>query len=296
MPISVAECYIYPLKSAKAIKVDELSISKKGPIGDRFWMLVKKNGDGIYKFISQRDSGCEKLSQIEATIENSNKFIFKAPNMNDYDLSLDAVKFTPVKVSIWGDDCNAMDAGDSLAKWFSNYLGIPCRLVKMNDEHIRNTSSKYSKKDDQVGFADSFPLLITSHESLDKLNEYIPTDDNIGMERFRPNIVLKGIEAFEEDVIHEIRIGEVILHFVKPCTRCKITTIDQDKGIIKSPEPLKTLSKLRRGRSDELTGVFFGQNAIPQNFGIIKTNDIVEIISKRPLHPALENSTLKYKS
>ena len=109
------------------------------------------------------------------------------------------------------------------------------------------------------------------------------------MERFRPNIVLEGAEPFEEDVIHEIKIGDVVLEFVRPCSRCKITTINQTEGASTSDEPLRTLGRVRRGKGDGLEGVFFGQNAIPRKLGVVKVGDNVEILSKRPLHPALKN-------
>ena len=115
------------------------------------------------------------------------------------------------------------------------------------------------------------------------------------MERFRPNIVLEGAEPFEEDVIHEIKIGDVVLEFVRPCSRCKITTINQTEGVSTSDEPLRTLGRVRRGKGGGLEGVFFGQNAIPRKLGVIKVGDNVEILSKRALHPALEPSKITFK-
>ena len=148
---------------------------------------------------------------------------------------------------------------------------LPCRLVRLPDGFIRLTDGNYSRPGDNVSFADGFPLLVTNLASLGKLRNHFPPNVVIGMERFRPNIVLDGIHPFEEDFIHEIRISDVVLEFVKPCNRCMVTTIYQSEG-------------------GGLQGVFFGQNAIPRKLGAIAVGDNVEILSKKPLHSALQNT------
>ena len=160
---------------------------------------------------------------------------------------------------------------------------------------IRFTNIDYSQQGDQVSFADGFPLLITNLASLEKLNTHFPSNSEIEMARFRPNIILTGAQPFEEDIIHEIKIGDATLEFVKPCTRCMITTIDQRNGISLSDEPLRTLGKVRQGNGGGLNGVFFGQNAIPRKLGIIKVGDEIEILSKKPLHPALKNTVDRFE-
>ena len=293
LSIKVSGCYIYPLKSGSGISVDELELTQRGPKNDRLWMLVQSQGPNTGKFITQRDKGCEKLALVKAFPNGVGDTKFSTPDGRTLVVSVDDLSCYDSVVHIWGNECVAMDAGNAIAHWFSDYLDQPCRLVKIPDDFIRSTDPVYSRQGDQVSFADGFPLLVTNAASLEKLRKYFPPNTDIGMERFRPNIVLEGIEPFEEDIVHEIKIGDVVLEFVKPCARCKITTIDQAKGISPSSEPLRTLGQVRRGKGQGLQGGFFGQNAIPRELGTIKVGHDVEILSKRPLHPALESAVLK---
>lgn len=293
MTIRIAECYTYPLKSAQGISVDTLDITNKGPVHDRSWMLIQDQGDQIGRFISQRDKGCEKLALIRALPKDNETTDFTLPNGLSISINNSDLMPHNAPVTVWKDACDALDAGDKAAEFFSNYLELPCRLVKMSDSFTRQADLKFSQQGDMVRFADGFPLLITNHASLEKLSEYFPENTSVSMQNFRPNIVLKGITAFEEDVIYQIQIGDVVLELTKPCTRCKITTIDQSNGVSASNEPLQTLAKTRRGKGDGLQGVFFGQNAIPRALGTIKVGDEVKILSKKELHPALQNAILK---
>ena len=293
MSIQVSECYIYPLKSAQGTCVDSLELTPKGPRHDRLWMLVKDTPEEKGKFISQRDKGYEKLSLISTVIVNEDQTHFTLPNKDTLSISKSDLTKYNGSVTVWGDTCQALDAGDKAADLFSDHFGQPCRLVKMADNFVRPTSPNYSQPDDQVSFADGFPLLVTNHASLEALKEHMAEDNDVNMQRFRPNIVLEKASAFEEDVIHKVRIGSAILEFVKPCTRCKITTIDQQTGLSLSNEPLKTLTKTRRGKGNGLQGVFFGQNAIARKLGRINIGDRVEILAKRDLHPALQNALLR---
>lgn len=293
MSIKVSACYIYPLKSGAGIPVDTLQLTERGPAQDRLWMLVQDQGLNAGKFITQRDRGCEKLALVQASLDQEDNIKFSTPDGQVLDITQNDLAKHKGTVRVWSDECDALDAGDTAAKWFSDYLGQPCRLVKIPDNFIRATDPTYSRQGDQVSFADGFPLLVTNVASLAKLSEHFPPNVKIEMERFRPNIVLEGAEPFEEDVIHELKIGNTVLEFVKPCSRCKMTTIDQIEGVSPSNEPMKTMGKVRRGKGNGLQGVFFGQNAVTRMLGTIKVGDEVEVLSKKPLHPALENAVLK---
>lgn len=290
MTITVSACYIYPLKSAAGQKVDVLDILPPGPKGDREWMLVDSN----HKFISQRNPGCEKLALI-TTRYDGDVVVFEKPNQDVLGLNTTHIT-TETQVQLWKDDCTGYDAGDAAAQWFSEYLGQECRLIQMShqEDHQRKLKPKWGYEDGQVSFADGFPLLVTTHASLAALQEHIQDDTKIEMSRFRPNIVLEGAQAFEEDVIYDVQIGQVRMQFVKPCTRCKITTVDQKSGEVVSKEPLKTLGKVRKGKTEDLVGFFFGQNAVPVTYGQIKPGDVVEILERRDMHPAVAQSALKY--
>lgn len=288
MAINVASCHIYPLKSAAGQSVDALKLLPRGPQGDREWMLVDHEG----VFITQRTRGCEKLALVTAE-RTEDGIVFSAP---DRQLLFVSMPEKEIAVQIWKDDVTALDAGDTAADWFSDYLEMPCRLVRLSehDAHKRMLGEKWQVKGGHVSFADGFPLLVTSEASLAALQPHFPDGEDVAMTRFRPNIVLSGVEAFEEDVLYRIKIGGVVLRLMKPCTRCKITTITQETGAAASNEPLKTLTKLRRGKSDDLAGVFFGQNAVIEQTGMIRAGDAVEVLERQEMHPALAMAELKF--
>ena len=290
MDIKVSSCYIYPLKSGSGISVDKLELTQRGPKYNRLWMLVQDQGPNEGRFITQRDTGCGKLALVEAIPNGDGDIYFSTPDGRKLVVVENDLSCYDSVVQVWGDVCNAKDAGNVAAQWFSEYLMLPCRLVRLPDGFIRLTDKNYSRPGDNVSFADGFPLLVTNLASLEKLRNNFPPNVVIGMERFRPNIVLDGIQPFEEDFIHEIRIADVVLEFVKPCNRCMVTTIDQSEGVSISNEPLETLAQIRRGKGGGLQGVFFGQNAIPRKLGAIAVGDDVEILSKKPRHPALQNT------
>jgi uncharacterized protein YcbX len=286
--IKISSCHIYPLKSGAGQRVEALELLPRGPKGDREWMLVDTQG----VFITQRSRDCEKLALVETEITETGA-VFSAPRKDALSVVMPAQE---IPVKIWKDDVTALDAGDGAAAWFSDYLGQDCRLVRLSESpaHKRMLGAKWQVTDGHVGFADGFPLLITNDASLTALTPHFPEDESIAMTRFRPNIVLTGLAPFEEDALCRIKIGAVVLRLVKPCTRCKITTVAQETGEAPTNEPLKTLTKLRRGKAEDLAGVFFGQNAVVEHAGTIRTGDAVEILERRDMHPALAMAELKF--
>jgi uncharacterized protein YcbX len=181
---------------------------------------------------------------------------------------------TPVPVSIWrSKNVEAIDQGDEAAQWFSDWLGVDVRLVHIADGFIRRINEKYAvNPDDHTGFADGYPILIASEESLADLNMRLEIP--LPMNRFRPNLVVRGCDPFAEDTWKRILIGDVELAVVKPCARCVVTTIDKET-LEKSKEPLKTLNKFRK----QDRGVMFGQNVIPLGSGRLEVGMSVDVLS-----------------
>jgi uncharacterized protein YcbX len=176
-------------------------------------------------------------------------------------------------VNIWkSKGVHAIDQGEEAAGWFSDWLGVPVRLVHFADGFKRVIHERYKiNEDDHTGFADGYPLLLASEDSLHDLNSRLETP--VPMNRFRPNIVVKGGESFAEDSWKRIRIGDVELAVVKPCARCVVTTVDKET-LVQSKEPLKTLSTFRRRDGEAM----FAQNVIPLNEGRIEVGTSVEML------------------
>jgi uncharacterized protein YcbX len=163
-----------------------------------------------------------------------------------------------VTVKVWDDTCEGIDQGNEAAAWLTGFLGDDVRLVRVVSDPKRIANPRYAGGDSYtVAFADGFPILVVNRASLEDLNTRMP--EAVPMNRFRPNIVLGGLPAFAEDRIDSVRIGDVELRLVKPCTRCIITSTDQQTGD-RTTNPLPVLRTFRFDRA--LHGVTFGENAI----------------------------------
>jgi len=278
--VQITDLFIYPVKSLKGISLNTSETSLRGLKFDREWMIT--NSD--YEFITQRE--IESMSTIEVSID-SGALTLSLKNNTNHTIPLDSIKSELIKASVWGDICDAYDEGGDVALWLTSvlgqYKGKSLRLVRYAKQGVRPVPSKYLEgMEAQSAFSDQFPYLVTSWESLDKLNKgLIKNGSQVAkMNRFRPNIVVKGIEDLEKKTSQNFLCQQSGYSFGlrKPCKRCKIITINQDDGKIDNPkEPLATLTSLRF--SDEINGAFFGQNAIllsTKNY-ILKVGDELSI-------------------
>jgi len=259
----ITDLFIYPVKSLKGIALNESMTALRGLQYDREWMVTSSD----YEFVTQRE--IPLMSTIEVTID-SDDLILSSKNNTKFKVSLISSNTSVIKASVWGDICDAYDEGDDVSLWLTSLLGQykskSLRLVRYASQGLRPVPSKYLDGiEAQSAFSDQFPYLVTSWESLDKLNEgLIKNGSQVAeMDRFRPNIVVKGIDDLEKKTSQNLLCQKSGYSFGlrKSCKRCKIITINQDDGKIDNPkEPLTTLTSLRF--SDEIKGAFFGQNAI----------------------------------
>ena len=180
-------------------------------------------------------------------------------------------KSKAITVLIWDDTCSALLVGKGTDKWFSEALGVECRLVYQPDETHRAVDNKYSIKNELVSFADGYPFLIIGQASLDDLNSRL--DEPLPMNRFRPNIVFTGGGSFQEDEMKKFKIGNITFYGIKPCARCVITTTNQETAE-RLYEPLKTLATYRKVENK----VLFGMNLLHEGDGEIKIGDKIEIL------------------
>jgi len=276
----ITDLYIYPVKSLKGIALTEAKTAKRGLEFDREWMVTDNN----YNFISQRE--VELMTTIETDID-SHSLILTSNNQKVLKIPIDSKRSNKVKVKVWDDFCDAFDEGDEASRWLTDGLGMyggsTLRLVRFDQKGERPVPKKYLQGvHAESAFSDQFPYLITSWESLSKLNNGLLENDllEVSMNRFRPNIVIKGLANLETMTSYDLIGKEVSYKFGlrKPCKRCKITTINQETGAIQNPkEPLATLTKLKF--SEEANGAFFGQNAILLgNHAILRVGDFLELI------------------
>ncbi len=254
----------YPVKSLRGAGLTRANLDARGIYLDRHWMLVDR--DGI--FLSQRKMPRMVLVRTQTV---SDRLTLQAPGMPDLLVSPESPSDEPVVVKIWGDECVARCAGRDVDVWLSEFLHSECRLVYLPDDQRRQVDPNYAAEGDQTGFSDGFPLLLISEASLQDLNRRLP--EPVAMERFRPNLVVAGCDAYAEDRWKRIRIGEVEFLVVKPCSRCAITGVNPEDAQT-GPEPLRTLSRYRRSGKY----VNFGQNLIHTGLGELKLGMDVDVL------------------
>ncbi|RKP45907.1 MOSC domain-containing protein [Trinickia fusca] len=267
---AISQLYIYPIKSCAGIALNEARLLPYGLEYDRNWMLV----DGTGYFVTQRVLPRMALIRTEL---GDGALVVQAPGMPPLRTPLDAEQLAHaprVAATVWRDTVTALDCGDEAARWFSDFLGTPLRLVRFDPAAERIASRAWTGNIvAPTRFADGYPLLVIGEASLDDLNERLDSQgvDSIPMNRFRPNVVITGLEAYEEDYVETLVVAagadEVSLRIVKPCARCPVPDIDQATGAPDPRwpnEPTDTMSTYRAYRADSrLDGaVTFGQNAV----------------------------------
>jgi len=261
---TISRLFVYPVKSCAGVELNEMLLTETGLEFDRAWMVVDANGE----FVTQRQ--IPRMALIKPQMKHM-EVVLRAPGMLALHLAFDRVE-KPVRVRVWNDEVAAYDMGDIAAQWFSDFLsesGKPqtLRLVRFDPEHKRLSSLKWTDGAEALNqFADGYPLLVASEGSLAELNERLAAagHEAVGIERFRPNIVLRGIESHDEDRVDSLHVttgeGEAELKPVKPCTRCPIPDIDPATAV-SSPE---VGDVLRTYRADARVdgGITFGMNCI----------------------------------
>ena len=251
MTAAITGIFTYPVKSCRGIAHERAQLAATGFEGDRHWMLVRPNG----RFVTQRE--LPRLALVGTQLTH-NSLTLTAPGMPTLEVSRDALG-PALAVTVWKFHGRGIDCGDHAAEWATQFLDTPLRLVRFDPDAPRVCSPEWTPGAHAVTeFSDGFPILVISRASLADLNARLP--QALPMERFRPNVVIDGVGAYDEDRMHELRAGPVTLRIVKPCLRCSITTTDQQRGAVDGVEPLRTLKEYRH--DPHLHGEAFGQNAI----------------------------------
>ena len=261
----ISRLYVYPVKSCAGVAVQQALLLETGLEFDRAWMVVDANG----QFLTQRE--LPRMALIQPQLQHF-EMVLRAPGMLALHIALDKVE-APVRVQVWNDEVAAYDMGPMAAQWFTDFLGTTARLVRFDPEGKRLSSLQWTDGIESPNqFSDGYALLVISEASLDQFNEKLATRGcaAVGMERFRPNIVLGDpaqgdkVLPHDEDRLDLLHIataqGEVQLKPVKPCPRCPIPNIDPATAH-SSPEVGDLLQAYRQDA--RVNGaVTFGMNAI----------------------------------
>lgn len=256
---------IYPVKSLRGISLPAARVEPEGLAHDRRWMIVDASG----RFKSQREHAI--LARVETSLDGdtiSLRFQGRTVSFGTEEYS------DSLPVSVWKSELLAFHVRADVDQFLSEVLEEPVRLVAKGSS-TRTVSAEFPTQAGVVSFADGYPLLVANQASLDDLNSRL--DEPVPMDRFRANVVVDGLAAFEEDSWQSGRLGsEVELEFVKPCGRCQVVTIDQESGSKTGPEPLTALAEFRKVDNK----VNFGVNASALRLGTISVGDSFEVLAR----------------
>jgi uncharacterized protein YcbX len=274
--VTVTGLFSYPVKGCRAIAHTTASVLTTGLTHDREWMIVDARPSPA-PFMTQRQCPAMAILRVESSLYGG---LTLSTDDGDALLAGPPSRNTLIKVKVWEHQTVAFDLGDDAAKWLRSKLGLShaVRLVQFNRDMRRDCSLLYAGESGaHTYFADGYPMLMTNAASLTDLNRRIDGGpaSAVPMNRFRPNLVVDNLPAWDEDHVNTLTIGEVVLKLVKPCVRCEVTTTDQATGLRPSDQPLNTLARFRN--SPEFGGVTFGWNAVVLTPGNISTGDQVNV-------------------
>jgi uncharacterized protein YcbX len=268
--------YLYPVKSLRGVAVEAGEVDALGLAGDRRFLVVDENN----RFLTQRALG--KMARI-ATALDARNLTLSADGAGAVSVARASDAGAVLRaVTIWkSEGLLAEDCGDETAEWLSAFLGVKTRLVRIGEKFFRPILKSAAGPREGVTFADSVPFLIASEASLRDLNDRLAAqgEDPVPMNRFRPNLVVTGCDAYAEDEWPRFKIGAIAFRAAGPCTRCIMTTTDQFTGERMGKEPLRTLATYRRNLEDP-TDVNFAQNVIHETkTGVLRIGDPVELLA-----------------
>jgi uncharacterized protein YcbX len=252
-PAFVSAINLFPVRSCAGADLDQAVVTPHGLLFDRQWRLVSETGE----FLTQRE--CPKMALVRPSVVNSELFLDFLDARQLHVAAGEPHSGLPVRrVS---SDCYGTDQGDEAADWLTCALGVKTRLLRLNND---NAELDFTRPD-------MSPLLVISEESLADLNSRLG-DNRVSMNRFRPNIVVRGVRPYEEDTWERVYIGDVLYEaWTEPCGRCAMVNIDQEKGEKAGKEPLKTLATYRRSNGV----VLFGKYMVAVTPGYVRVNDSI---------------------
>lgn len=260
--LHLSQIWIYPIKSLGGISLSEARVLPKGLEYDRRWMLIDENG----VFMTQRAYPTMALFRT-SLVEGGVAVRFERDKIT---IPFVGQETEPIVTRVWDDAITVRPLGGPFSDWFSEKLGVSCRLVRFPEENSRTVQHEAGVRQERISLADAYPFLVIGQASLDDLNGRLSKP--VPMNRFRPNFVIDGGKPYEEDSWLDFAIGTNRFKGVKRCSRCTMTTVDQDKGT-KGSEPLKTLSTYRTRNNK----TYFGINLVARDHLQVRLGDPVQV-------------------
>ncbi|GAA1919300.1 MOSC domain-containing protein [Nocardioides lentus] len=281
MPLTVSALHRYPVKSCGGTALDEAVVEPWGLAGDRRWLVTDVDGG----FVTARE--LPLLLTVGVASADDGALTLTAAGRDPQPVAVPAPGDTggTTRVGIWRDEVEAVAAPPGASAWLSAVVGHDVRLLHLADPAQRPVSRQFAEDGDRVSFADGYPLLVTTEASLTALNHLVADGRNdaewpVDMGRFRPNLVVAGGEAWDEDGWRRIRVGAgddaATFRAVKGCARCVMTVHDPATGE-RGKEPLATLARHRRWDGQS----WFGMNLVPDTPGAtVRVGDQVEVLER----------------
>ena len=258
-PLRLASLYIHPVKSCAGLRVPRWTVADTGLRFDRQWMVV----DTDHRLFTQRQD--PRMALIRPALTDD-ALLLDAPGMPQLRLPFEARGATR-RVQVWSDEVSGIDQGDAASQWLGDALKAKLRLVRFDASQPRIVDPRWTGEHRaQTMFADGYPFLVASTAGMEELNRRLAERElpAVGIERFRPNLVIDGLDPHGEDFLDELRFetpdGPVAIKLVKPCVRCTIPSVDPATGV-QGHEPGDTLSSYRADARMN-GGITFGMNAI----------------------------------
>lgn len=272
----VSELHIYPFKSGRGIALPAAKVDSRGLVGDRRMMLTDPSGH----FITQRElpalatlTALPQSTHLHLSLADGREMMVAPPHPE-----------RRMSVAIWKSIVDVAVAEDSVNERLSGWFGRPVKLVFFDGEAERTASSEWAGPDTPVTFTDGYQVLVTTTGSLAALNADMAEngEGSVGMERFRPNIVVDCDDPWAEDRWAAIEIGGIRFDLVKPCARCIMTTQDQQTGSRDGANPMPAMGRIRMSADRRVPGPLFGWNAVPRGEGKVSLGDPVRVVEQRP--------------
>ncbi|MGN0065479.1 MAG: MOSC domain-containing protein [Nocardioides sp.] len=279
MNLRLRSLHVHPLKSGAVRDVQRVDVTGRGLSDDRSWMVVDATGQMV---TARRD---HRLLHVQADTAATDASVavplrLRGPGLPDLGVPVPAGSPTPV--TLHGEELAGVDAGDEAAAWLRTALGRDdVRLVWCDDPDRRALDPAYTSPEEHTAYADSYPVTVATTASMAQLNDWIAEGavergeelpDPLPVARFRPNLVVDGGTAFDEDSWRRVRVGEVSFRVTKACSRCVLTTVDP-VTLARGKEPIRTLARHRNVGGKTL----FAVNLVPETTGTLHVGDDVVV-------------------